>query len=224
MCRARSPCATGGSSPNGRPSEASLPGPAGRRRSAGRRSECAAARCGPPSRPPVSPSAWRRWWPSSAFRRRVRPSSWPRSMRSARTCSRCRPTPPWVGRRSALPSRAPAMIARIGPVTADAATAQLADQVYRSRCTSRRSTARRSVSKPPDSTCCARCKPTCGQGRFLNPASARLPAVVLGHDSAAALGVDRAGGRVTVWLGRQLFDVVGILDPVTLAPELDRSA
>jgi putative ABC transport system permease protein len=38
------------------------------------------------------------------------------------------------------------------------------------------------------------------------------------------LGIDRAGGRVTVWLGNQLFDVVGILDPVTLAPELDRSA
>jgi putative ABC transport system permease protein len=61
-------------------------------------------------------------------------------------------------------------------------------------------------------------------GQFLNAATARLPAVVLGHDAAAALGVDRAGGRVAVWLGGQWFDVVGILEPVTLAPELDRSA
>jgi putative ABC transport system permease protein len=60
-------------------------------------------------------------------------------------------------------------------------------------------------------------------GTFLNGATATLPAVVLGHDAATALGVDRADGSVAVWLGNRWFDVVGILEPVTLAPELDRS-
>jgi putative ABC transport system permease protein len=55
-------------------------------------------------------------------------------------------------------------------------------------------------------------------------ATARYPAVVLGADAAAALGIDRADGSVQVWLGNHWFSVVGILRPVTLAPELDRTA
>jgi putative ABC transport system permease protein len=61
-------------------------------------------------------------------------------------------------------------------------------------------------------------------GRFLNVATAKLPAVVLGHDAAAALGIDRANGSEAVWLDNRWFDVVGILEPVPLAPELDRAA
>src|SRR5215510_14791868 len=61
-------------------------------------------------------------------------------------------------------------------------------------------------------------------GSFLNPATARYPAVVLGADAATALGVNRADGSVLVWLGGHWFSVAGILDPLPLAPELDRSA
>jgi hypothetical protein len=61
-------------------------------------------------------------------------------------------------------------------------------------------------------------------GRFLNRATVSLPAVVLGHAAASALGVDRADGTVAVWLGNRWFDVVGILEWVLLAPELDRAA
>ncbi len=62
------------------------------------------------------------------------------------------------------------------------------------------------------------------RGTFLNHATARYPAVVLGSLAAERLGIDRADGRVEVWLGRVWFTVVGILDPVALAPEVDRSA
>jgi hypothetical protein len=48
--------------------------------------------------------------------------------------------------------------------------------------------------------------------------------VVLGPAAARQLGVDRADGTTQVWLGRHWFTVVGILAPVTLAPELDRAA
>jgi putative ABC transport system permease protein len=59
-------------------------------------------------------------------------------------------------------------------------------------------------------------------GRFLNRASARYPAVVLGAKAAERLGVTGAGGQV--WLGERWFTVVGILRPLALAPEIDRAA
>src|SRR5215467_14401021 len=62
------------------------------------------------------------------------------------------------------------------------------------------------------------------RGRFLSAATSRYPAVVLGADAARALGIDRADGSVRLWLGNQWFSVVGILDPLPLAPELDRTA
>ncbi|RLL67952.1 ABC transporter permease [Streptomyces sp. Z26] len=61
-----------------------------------------------------------------------------------------------------------------------------------------------------------------GSGTWLNGATGRYPAVVLGHVSAERLGVGRAGQQV--WLGDRYFTVVGILDPLPLAPELERSA
>lgn len=60
------------------------------------------------------------------------------------------------------------------------------------------------------------------RGRWLNPATARFPAVVLGHDAAQRLGVVRTGGLL--WLGGRNVSVVGILAPVVLAPELDGAA
>jgi putative ABC transport system permease protein len=60
------------------------------------------------------------------------------------------------------------------------------------------------------------------RGRFLNAATSRYPAVVLGSDAASALGIDQTGTQV--WLGGQWFTVVGIIQPLALAPELDRAA
>jgi hypothetical protein len=65
---------------------------------------------------------------------------------------------------------------------------------------------------------------TIAAGRFLSGASASYPTVVLGSATARQLGVDRADGTTQLWLGRHWFTVVGILEPVPLAPELDRAA
>ena len=59
-------------------------------------------------------------------------------------------------------------------------------------------------------------------GRFLDAATARYPSVVLGAGAADQLGIDDTGARV--WLGGRWFSVIGILEPVTLAPALDGSA
>ncbi|GLW10132.1 ABC transporter permease [Microtetraspora sp. NBRC 13810] len=59
-------------------------------------------------------------------------------------------------------------------------------------------------------------------GAFLNAATSRYPAVVLGSAASARLGVERAGEHV--YISGRWFPVIGILDPVRLAPEIDRSA
>lgn len=59
-------------------------------------------------------------------------------------------------------------------------------------------------------------------GGWLNEATSRYPAVVLGQKAAERLGIVSVGSQV--WLGGQYFTVVGILDPVALAPEFDESA
>jgi putative ABC transport system permease protein len=61
-------------------------------------------------------------------------------------------------------------------------------------------------------------------GTFLNATTARYPAVVLGYEAAGVLGLDRLDVPLQVWLGGRWFTVVGILKPVTLAPEIDRAA
>ncbi|NGO71180.1 ABC transporter permease [Streptomyces boncukensis] len=63
---------------------------------------------------------------------------------------------------------------------------------------------------------------TIASGSWLNGANGRYPSVVLGHVAAQRLGVGKAGQQV--WLGDRYFTVVGVLDPLPLAPELERSA
>ncbi|MDA0632329.1 ABC transporter permease [Nonomuraea sp. MCN248] len=59
-------------------------------------------------------------------------------------------------------------------------------------------------------------------GRWLSDATARHPAVVLGSVAAQRLGISRTGTRV--WIGDRWFTVVGVLGPMPLAPEVERSA
>ncbi|MFC7550366.1 ABC transporter permease [Plantactinospora sp. GCM10030261] len=61
-------------------------------------------------------------------------------------------------------------------------------------------------------------------GTWLNAATARYPAVVLGETAARRLGLGAAGPQTQVLIGGRWFTVIGILAPVALAPELDTSA
>jgi putative ABC transport system permease protein len=61
-------------------------------------------------------------------------------------------------------------------------------------------------------------------GTWLNEATARYPAVVLGSAAAERLGVPAAGPEQQVYLGGEWFTVVGVLGPAPLAPELDSGA
>jgi putative ABC transport system permease protein len=59
------------------------------------------------------------------------------------------------------------------------------------------------------------------QGRFLNAATAREPAAVLGATTARLLGIDRILPGLRIWVGGQWFYVTGILNPDAYAPGLD---
>ncbi len=65
---------------------------------------------------------------------------------------------------------------------------------------------------------------TVGSGTWLNAATAQYPAVVLGARAAERLGIGAVNPGIQIWLGGQWFTVIGILDPVPLAPELDLGA
>ncbi|MEU4218840.1 ABC transporter permease [Actinoplanes sp. NPDC026623] len=65
---------------------------------------------------------------------------------------------------------------------------------------------------------------TLRDGRFLDPALARWPAVVLGNYAATVLGIRDVADRPRVYLGEHWYTVVGMLAPVDLAPELDTAA
>jgi putative ABC transport system permease protein len=126
------------------------------------------------------------------------------------------------GDTATLPLQATGMIRRIRPVQQAAAVATVSNTaIYRSDRIPPEETGGLSVAaadlKLPQAV-----GATLAKGRWLNPATARYPAVVLGASAARQLGIDRIGSQV--WLGGHWFTVVGILDPVTLAPELDQTA
>jgi putative ABC transport system permease protein len=64
---------------------------------------------------------------------------------------------------------------------------------------------------------------TVAQGRFLDSASSRYPTVVLGAVAAERLGITTLLPQTTVNIGGHRFSVIGILDPVPLSKETDRS-
>ena len=129
----------------------------------------------------------------------------------------------FAGQTATLPKQAPAMVRRIGPVLAASAIGDVNASVYRSDRISVANTNAIGVYAAQTSLL-ATLQGHLAAGRFLNGATARFPAVVVGASAATALGIDRADGSVQVWLGGHWFSVVGILDPLGLAPELDRSA
>ena len=61
-------------------------------------------------------------------------------------------------------------------------------------------------------------------GTFLNTATARYPAVVLGAVAARTLGIGLVRADTQVYLAGRYYTVIGILRPVPLAPDIDEAA
>jgi putative ABC transport system permease protein len=61
-------------------------------------------------------------------------------------------------------------------------------------------------------------------GRFLDASNDRFPTVVLGAQAAQTLQITRVSGHIQVFLGGTWFNVIGVLKPVLLDPNLDSTA
>jgi putative ABC transport system permease protein len=128
-----------------------------------------------------------------------------------------------TGQTVQLPTAAPGMIARIGPVTQVEDTGSITGvNVYRSPLipaidTNALGVQAASLGLPPV------LRTSIAQGHYLNAATAREPVAVLGAAAAQLLGIDRVFSGERIWLGGQWFYVAGILSPSVLAPAIDNS-
>ncbi|MBA2719472.1 MAG: ABC transporter permease [Chloroflexi bacterium] len=129
----------------------------------------------------------------------------------------------FLGDDTALPDEAPSMIRRIAPVQAATSTTAIDATVRRTDWIDSGETGGISV-WAAETTLLDTLGATVRLGRFLDAASEQFPTVVLGAVAAERLGINDLDVALTVWLGGQWFRVIGILDPLPLAPELDRAA
>lgn len=124
------------------------------------------------------------------------------------------------GGQALLPENADAMVARIGPVTSATATGKVEATVRRTDRVDANATGGIAVLAGRDDLL-GTVGGRMAAGRYLDPAVGKYPAAVLGSVAATRLAVDAPGGLV--WLGGQWFTVLGILETLPLAPELDRA-
>ncbi len=125
------------------------------------------------------------------------------------------------GKTAELAKAAPGMISRVGPVSTVEETGTISDvHAYRSPLipsinTNALSVQAASLGLPSAVTT------TVAHGRYLNAATATEPVAVLGAAAAERLGVTRVYPGERIWVGGQWFSLAGILEPATLAPEVD---
>jgi putative ABC transport system permease protein len=128
------------------------------------------------------------------------------------------------GQPTELPTIAEGMVSRIGPVTSVSEIGGIANvYVYRNSFVPASDTSGISLTAS-DATLPATLGATLAHGKFLNPATARYPAVVLGADAASLLGINELAHPTQVRIGGHGFTVVGILNPVELLSQLDSMA
>lgn len=125
----------------------------------------------------------------------------------------------FMGEAAALPVEAPAMIRRIGPVTAASSVSRIDTDVQRNRYTDDRNGID-VVSAEPNLIDAL--DGTLETGRFIEDATSSLPVVVLGSVAADRLGIATLTGSPTVWIAGVEFTVIGILDAHPLHPDMDR--
>lgn len=126
-----------------------------------------------------------------------------------------------TGGEAELPEESVAMISRIGPVEQVAATGTASEaKAYRTEHIPEGETGGISVQAVglnlPETA-----GAEVARGTWLNPATAAYPAAVLGTTAARHLGITSIDEDIQIFVGGTWFTVVGILETVPLATELD---
>lgn len=126
------------------------------------------------------------------------------------------------GQTAELPTTAPAMISRIGPVQQVAYTGDTGQNVYRSPLIPAQQSGGLAV-RAASVDLLPAIGTTVVRGQYLNAATANEPVAILGSLAATQLGIDHVTVGERIWLGGQWFYVGGILASSELTPEIDTS-
>ena len=122
-----------------------------------------------------------------------------------------------------IPDTAPSMIERISPVYEVATVSRLPGSVYRNDLIDDGRT-RGITIVAADLNLLAAQRGSLQYGKYLDNLSSDFPMVVLGSVAAERLGIHGSSLNQKIWLGENWFTVIGVLNPMTLAADLDRSA
>jgi len=126
------------------------------------------------------------------------------------------------GQTAELPTAAPGMIARIGPVTETQYTGATTASAYRTPLIPSVNT--NALSVDASSLGLPRAVgSSLYAGNYLNAATAHEPVCVLGAAAAQRLGIDRIIPGERIWVDNMWFYIAGILNPAVLTPEIDNS-
>ncbi|MDP1819742.1 MAG: ABC transporter permease [Acidimicrobiales bacterium] len=123
----------------------------------------------------------------------------------------------------ALPTSAKPMLSRIGPVDGVSSVTLVDADVRRTDLIPSTRTGGLTV-QATDAALLATLRGELADGEWLDDARSELPVTVLGAVTAERLGITDVGNGVAVWVGDRWFSVVGVLEPLELAPDLDRTA
>ncbi len=128
------------------------------------------------------------------------------------------------GQPTELPTTSEGMVSRIGPVTDVTEIGSISNIfLYRNPLVPAMDTNGISLTAT-DGALPATLGASLAHGTFLNAATARYPAVVLGAETASLLGIDNLAHPTQLWIGGYPFTVVGILNTVQLVSEMDSMA
>jgi putative ABC transport system permease protein len=129
------------------------------------------------------------------------------------------------GQQTELPDTAGGMVSRIGPVIGVAQIAAISSvYVYRTPFIPAVQTSGIALTAAAPGALPATVGTSMAHGRFLNAATARYPAVVLGAEAASLLGIQNLAHPPQVWIGGHWFTVTGIMHPVPLQTTMDSMA
>jgi len=130
----------------------------------------------------------------------------------------------FLGESATLPHEAPATIGRLDSVQGVSSTASIANVTVRRTDQVPVSNTNGIILRWADLSLLATLQGSVYRGQWLNPASERFPAVVLGWVTAQRLGIVDLDQPTQVDVGGRWYTVVGLLRSMPLAPEIDRSA
>lgn len=127
------------------------------------------------------------------------------------------------GEAAKLPTDAPAMVRRIPPVEQAAAVSTVDASVRRTNLIPSAETSGIAL-LAAEPELLDTLQATVDQGRFIDEATDQVPAIVLGAIAAERLGIADLAEGPMVYVSGHWFNVVGILEPMELNPDLDRAA